>query len=150
MAKFVLNDLKSKASAVIKERRFKAILQAKSMMGTTNEVFYSAYFHGINGFVRGNPTFVEVECLKWLHAGIDEQYNKESKERVAEILSNWKKQKIVRREDRGFLEMEVRPYVTDSLNKTKGLSMEMIQAVDEGRIKEWLKKAKKEKVGRYK
>lgn len=150
MGKFVKSLIKKGKDFGLK-RKAQVVLNAKSMSKEGYEKIYSIYFWAMDGFIKGNPSKRQVRGWKiYVIPGIDTEFNKESKERAEDILKDFKKDKYIIKEDSDWVEFELKPYFENSLKIQTGKSIDLLSAVDEGKMKEFLSKVKKEKEGRFK
>jgi hypothetical protein len=151
MGKFVLKDLKKKIQEKGLAEKAKILLTAKGMSKVCLDKLYSIYFWSMDGFLSGEPSWWQTEGWKlYVVSGIDSKYNKEAQERAKQIHSTFKSLRIVHPKDRVWIKEELKPYFEKSLREQTGKTIGMIDAVDEGKMKEFLKQVKKEKEGRFK
>lgn len=150
MVKFVkeLIDNAKKASTA---KKIELICKAKGLSTLTTEKIYSIYFWSIDAFIIGNPSYWQEQGFKlYVVPGIDTQFNLDAKKRCEIILKNYKKNKLVLDEDKVWLKNELKPYFENSMKKQINKTIDALQAVDEGKIQEFMKQVKKQKKGLYK
>ena len=150
MVKFV-KELLDQAKKASLAKKMDLFWKAKSLGKQTTESMYSIYFWAIDGFASGKPSGWQVEGFKfYVIPGIDTEFNLEAKKRCQEILKNWKQNKVVLEEDVEWILKELRPYFENSMVKQVNKTIDALQAVDEGKMEEFMRQAKKQKKGLYK
>lgn len=150
MVKFV-KDLLKQGKEFGARRKFEVLLKAKSMSKVSLDKIYSIYFWALDGFINNNPTKWQVYGWGiYVVNGIDTQFNKDSQDRAKLILKQFKENKVISEEDRSWIKGELKPYFENSLKIQTGKTIQMLDAVDEGKMTEFLNQVKKEKEGRFK
>lgn len=150
MAKFI-KELLDKAKEASVAKKIDLVWKAKGLSKQTMETMYSIYFWSIDAFIKGEPSFWEEQGFRlYVVPGIDTDFNRGSQVRCKEILAYLKLNKKVGVEDRVWLERELKPYFEQSMKKQINKTIDALQAVDEGKIKEFMKQVKKQKKGLYK
>jgi len=151
MGKFVLKELVDKASKVGLAKKLDLVWKAKGLSKSAMDKVYAIYFWAIDGFACGNPTKWQVYGWKiYVINGVDIQFNLDSKKRCESILKYFKQNAFVKQSDRVWILKELKPYFENSLKVQTGKSLDMLDAVSDGKMQEFLDKVKKEKEGRFK
>lgn len=151
MGKFVLKDLLEKAKTVSLAKKLDLVWKAKGLSKEAMDKVYAIYFWAIDGFISGEPTKWQVYGWKiYVITGIDTEYNLEAKKRCERILKMFKATSVVSHHDIDWIKSDLKPYFENSLKLQTGKSLDMLDAVSEGKMQEFLDKVKKEKEGRFK
>lgn len=147
MGKFVLEDIKARATDFVKKRKTESKLKALGATGQTLETMFRIYFYAIDGYISCHPNFWQKQAFKlYVIPGIDTDFNLIAKKRAENIASKF----VLSPEDITFLKEDLKPYFEESLKKYTKKTFDMLNPMSDEEITNRIKSEYKAKRGRYK